>query len=73
MALIKCPKCGKEFSDRAQTCPQCGMSINEIRPIIDATIKRAELHDRITRIVMICLSSFAYIMIIMALIYLRTK
>ena len=66
MALIKCPKCGKEFSDRAQTCPQCGMSINEIRPIIDATIKRAELHDRITRIVMICLSSFAYIMIIMA-------
>ena len=24
MALIKCPKCGKEFSDRAQTCPQCG-------------------------------------------------
>jgi hypothetical protein len=24
MALIKCPKCGKEFSDRAQVCPQCG-------------------------------------------------
>ena len=26
MALIKCPKCGKEFSDRALACPQCGMS-----------------------------------------------
>ena len=26
MALIKCPKCGKEFSDRAEKCPQCGIS-----------------------------------------------
>ena len=24
MALIKCPKCGKEFSARSQVCPQCG-------------------------------------------------
>ncbi len=30
MALIKCPKCGKEMSDRAASCPQCGTSINEI-------------------------------------------
>lgn len=73
MALIKCPKCGKEFSEHANACPQCGMSINEIRPIIDAAKNRAELQDRITRIVMICLSSFACIMIIMALIYLINK
>ena len=25
MALIKCPCCGKEMSDRATHCPQCGM------------------------------------------------
>ena len=73
MALIKCPKCGKEFSDRALACPQCGMSINEVRSIKEASVKRAELPDRITRIVMICLSSFACIMIIMALIYLINK
>ena len=24
MALIKCPECGKEFSDKATRCPQCG-------------------------------------------------
>lgn len=73
MALITCPKCGKEFSDRAASCPQCGMSINEIRTVLEASVKRAELQDRITRIVMICLSSFACIMIIMALIYLINK
>lgn len=30
MALIKCPECGKEMSNRADSCPQCGMPINEI-------------------------------------------
>lgn len=73
MALIKCPRCGKEFSDRAASCPQCGMSINEIRPILEATEKRAELQDRITKIVMICLSSLAFVMIILSLIYLITN
>lgn len=24
MALIKCTECGKEFSDRAVACPNCG-------------------------------------------------
>ena len=24
MALIVCPECGKEFSDRAAACPHCG-------------------------------------------------
>lgn len=24
MALIKCPECGKEISDMAETCPNCG-------------------------------------------------
>ena len=73
MALITCPKCGKRFSEHANACPQCGMSINEVQSIKEASVKRAELQDRITRIVMICLSSFACIMIIMALIYLINK
>lgn len=28
MALIKCPECGKEISDRAGACPNCGCPIN---------------------------------------------
>lgn len=27
MALIKCPECGKEISDRAESCPHCGYPI----------------------------------------------
>lgn len=24
MALIKCPECGRNFSDQADACPDCG-------------------------------------------------
>ena len=27
MALIKCPECGKEVSDKAKTCPNCGCQL----------------------------------------------
>ena len=27
MALIKCPECGKEISDKAEACPNCGCPI----------------------------------------------
>lgn len=27
MALIKCPECGKEISDKAASCPNCGCPI----------------------------------------------
>lgn len=29
MAMIKCPDCGSNVSDRAQTCPKCGFPIQE--------------------------------------------
>ncbi len=32
MALIKCPECGKEVSDKAQSCINCGYPIAEINP-----------------------------------------
>lgn len=28
MALIKCPECGNEVSDKAKTCPHCGYELN---------------------------------------------
>lgn len=28
MAIIKCPECGKEISDKANSCPNCGAPIN---------------------------------------------
>ena len=30
MAMIKCPECGKEFSDKAAACPNCGCPVSEI-------------------------------------------
>ena len=34
MALINCPECNKEISDKATNCPHCGNPINEQKPII---------------------------------------
>jgi|GEM_PF-6581689 len=30
MALIKCTECSKDVSDKATTCPHCGISVNEM-------------------------------------------
>lgn len=30
MALIRCPECGKEISDKAASCPNCGYPIKEL-------------------------------------------
>lgn len=30
MALIKCPECGKQISDKAEICPHCGIEVQKI-------------------------------------------
>ena len=30
MALVKCPECGKEISDSATTCPNCGVNVQKL-------------------------------------------
>lgn len=30
MALIQCPECGKEVSDKARKCPHCGYPLEEL-------------------------------------------
>lgn len=30
MALIKCPECGKEISDKTKKCPECGYPIKKL-------------------------------------------
>ena len=34
MALIKCSECGKEVSDKAESCPNCGNPINQASKIM---------------------------------------
>lgn len=39
MALIKCPECGKEISDKAKTCIFCGCPLQEMALSGDVRIK----------------------------------
>ncbi len=39
MALIKCPNCGKPISDRAEKCPQCGMTMQNATTAITMPIE----------------------------------
>ncbi len=39
MALIKCKECGKEISDRASSCPNCGCPLLEISKEGEVRIK----------------------------------
>ena len=34
MALIKCPECGKEISDKAKKCPNCACSLKKNKKVI---------------------------------------
>ena len=46
MALIKCPECGHQVSDSADTCPQCGFCISQY--IFDEKVKekRKEINSK---------------------------
>lgn len=37
MALINCPECGKEISDTAKSCPNCGYPLESNSPASDET------------------------------------
>ncbi len=39
MALIKCPDCGREVSDRADKCPSCACPLNQDIPASSETVK----------------------------------
>ena len=48
MALISCPECNSEISDKAQSCPKCGAPVStsevqsiRIDPKSSITVKRA--------------------------------
>ena len=41
MALIKCPECGKEVSDKAQNCIHCGYPLSQI-PKDDAPLEQKD-------------------------------
>ena len=39
MALINCPECGKEISDRAEKCINCGFPLTPVATINDQSFE----------------------------------
>jgi len=54
MALIKCPNCGKQYSEHAEKCPKCGLSFQ------DATDHRAKRKSR-NKVIAWCISLLSII------------
>lgn len=47
MALINCPECGKEISDRVIACPHCGFPMQEENPqATEQTATSADQHEQ---------------------------
>ncbi len=45
MALITCPKCGKQFSEHAKACPECGLSMDEAFLLIQEREEELRMAD----------------------------
>ncbi|MDE7352803.1 MAG: zinc ribbon domain-containing protein [Acetatifactor sp.] len=61
MALIKCPECGREISDKVTKCSYCGTNIEEIESYnkkdkLGAVIKKVGLVIVILILLFICIS-----------------
>ena len=46
MALINCSECGKEISNRADKCPNCGNPINESGIIPSSYQSTSDIHGK---------------------------
>ena len=46
MSLIKCPECGAEISDKAETCPNCGYGVQTHYTKIELEKQKA-IHNKI--------------------------
>ncbi len=69
MALVKCTECGKEISDKAEICPNCGYKNNSFENNSQLQNKKKQKKKYV--IVVICIMML--IAIIMVIIYFSTK
>ncbi len=49
MALIKCPECGKEISDRAIKCLGCGYQLKKEKDVVNTNVKEEKVTTHFSR------------------------
>lgn len=49
MALIKCPECGKEISDKAGKCPHCGYQLQKEKGVVNSNANEEKTSDIFTK------------------------
>lgn len=59
MALINCPECGREVSDKAEKCPNCGYNIG--KQMIEMEDKKEKIKGNKFVTVLICVCAFSLI------------
>ena len=47
MGMIKCTECGKEMSDKASVCPNCGCPIEDIKAKILMLSKEKNIYEEL--------------------------
>ena len=60
MALIKCPECGKEVSDKAEVCPNCGIGIMDNIPCSEPKKKKNGIKIMVLIIALLLLGGVTY-------------
>jgi hypothetical protein len=68
MSLIKCSECGKEVSDKAATCPNCGNPMNGVNKTL-VQIDSAPSKRRKFRIWFLIFAPMFFIGLILAMIW----
>ena len=46
MALITCPECGKQISDQAEACPNCGYPLPQKTPVAEVSLPKANTQEK---------------------------
>lgn len=59
MALIKCPNCGREISDKADVCPHCGYSLSTAGETAEKKNKKIDKN----KIISLCNGRLKYILL----------
>ena len=60
MALIKCKECGKEISDQATNCPNCGCPINDDTITKEVKASKKVAIFIIVILVIVCIIGFIF-------------